>query len=399
MKILYYECFAGISGDMHLGAMIDLGVPEQHLRDSLKKLNIDGYDLAIQKDLKSGISGTKVTVNLTDNNGHHKPRHLKHINQIIDDSTLNDTIKNLSKTMFLHIAEAEAKIHDKTVESIHFHEVGAVDALVDMLGAAICIDYLNPDAIFASEVELGKGFVQCAHGTFPIPAPATLEILKDIPVKRGGVQGEATTPTGAAILKTLVHDFSGSIAFSPLKTAYGIGHSDFEVPNVLRVSLGEKDLEGTGRDTIAMLETNIDDQNGELLSYTMQRCFDAGALDVFYTPVFMKKNRPGVQLTALCKVEDEPIIGEIIFSETKTLGIRRQLITRDILKRAETDLNSVFGPVKVKTSFYGNKCIQAKPGYETCARIAQKHNLPLQDVQRQIMDAYYTQQNSQNKKS
>jgi len=240
MDILYYDCFSGISGDMNLAAMLDIGVPENYLKESLAKLNLNAFELIIEKNNINGIAGTKLTVKLTEEDKKH--RHLKNIKDIINNSELNNNIKDRSIKVFEKLAVAEAKIHQTSVEKIHFHEVGAIDAIVDIVGAAICIDYLKPKKVICSTIELGKGFAKCAHGIIPIPAPATLEILKDIPVNIGNQNFEATTPTGAAILATFVDEFSDNISLTINKTAYGLGHKKSEKPNMLRVLIGENSI-------------------------------------------------------------------------------------------------------------------------------------------------------------
>lgn len=243
MKILYYDCFCGISGDMNLAALVDLGVPGEYLLQELSKINLNSeYEIRIEKSAKLGITGTRVDVILKDNNHNHEHHHrsLKDIEKIINSSNLSDKVKKLSLDMFMKVAEAEAKVHGKDLYEVHFHEVGAVDSIVDMVGAAICLDYLKVDRIIASPVQVGGGFVKCAHGLMPVPAPATAEILKNIPINTGIVQFETTTPTGAAILAANVHEFTPKVDFSIKKIGYGIGHRDLEIPNVLRVYLGEK---------------------------------------------------------------------------------------------------------------------------------------------------------------
>jgi len=246
MKILYYDCFCGISGDMNLAALIDLGVPKEYLLKELLKLNIDSeYEMKFERDEKLGINGTRVDVVLKNqlhkHDGHHHHRNLKDIENIINSSDLNEKVKESSMDMFMKVAEAEAKVHGKDLYEVHFHEVGATDSIVDIVGAAICLNYLAVDEIIASPVQVGGGFVKCAHGVMPVPAPATVEILKDIPINTGIVQFETTTPTGAAILASNVKKFTSKMDFSIKKTAYGVGHRDLDIPNVLRVYLGEKE--------------------------------------------------------------------------------------------------------------------------------------------------------------
>lgn len=285
MKALYYDCFCGISGDMNLAAFLDLGVPKDYLLGELSKLNLDSeYDIKIEKCEKLGITGVKVDVILKndEHNGkyehnhvdsyknHQHHRNLKDIEIIINSSTLNDKVKKLSMDMFIKVAEAEAKVHGKTLYEVHFHEVGAIDSIIDIVGAAICLDYLKVDKIIASPVQVGGGFVKCAHGVMPVPAPATAEILKNIPINTGIVQFETTTPTGAAILAANVQEFTSKMNFITQKVAYGIGHRDLDIPNVLRVYLGEEEnFDDIGEQCI--LKTDIDDMNPEICGYAEEK--------------------------------------------------------------------------------------------------------------------------------
>ncbi|MGD2035966.1 MAG: nickel pincer cofactor biosynthesis protein LarC, partial [Bacteroidales bacterium] len=358
MKILYYDCFAGISGDMNLGALIDLGVPSEYLTDELNKLNLEGYKIKVEKGIKMGISGTKVTVDIRDT-GHehakphqahnHKHRNLSDIRNIINGSTLNETIKEKSLQVFHIIAEAEAKIHSKTLDEIHFHEVGAVDSIVDIVGSAICIDYLSPERILSSTVELGGGFVECAHGTYPVPAPATAEILKNIPVTKGSVDKETTTPTGAAILKAYVDEFTDHTNFTINKAAYGIGHHDLSLPNVLRVYSGE--TSGTGKfekSEALLIECNIDDMNPEYYDYLIDKLFEAGAQDVFLVPIIMKKSRPAVQLKVLCSAKIHGDVEDILLTETTSLGLRQYRVSKLMLGRKLITVDTSYGKIRVK---------------------------------------------------
>jgi pyridinium-3,5-bisthiocarboxylic acid mononucleotide nickel chelatase len=302
MKIICYDCFSGISGDMNLGAMIDLGVDRSYLIDELNKLNLPGWELVVQKDQRHGITGTKVTVKQTRHE--HSHRHISDIEKIINDSSLDTRTKELSLKIFLNIARAEAKVHGISIEHVHFHEVGAVDSIIDVVGAAICFHSLNVDAVHVSTVELGGGFVLCDHGKLPVPSPATAELIKGIPVKKDGVDFEATTPTGAAILATLATDFNPDLSVRIEKTAYGIGQKENkDVPNLLRVFIGETiENTGSGHDAI-LLECNIDDMNPEFFEYISDRLFKAGASDVFISNIIMKKGRPGILLSVICEVE------------------------------------------------------------------------------------------------
>ncbi len=401
MTILYYDCFAGISGDMNLGALLDLGADEKLLRDELAKLPLEGYELVIQKDMRKGISGTRVDV-LTghEKDHHHAGHHHRHhhekdhhaghrsfadIKGMIGNSRLNDDVKQLSIKIFEKVAVAEAKIHNKTVEDIHFHEVGAVDSIVDIVGAAVCIRSLAPDRIMASTVELGSGSVICAHGTYPVPAPATAEILAGIPVRKGTVAFEATTPTGAAILAVCTDQFSDAFSLRIHKTGYGIGHKDGELPNVLRVhwceTAGDENPEVV---TSGIIECNIDDMNPEYYDYVIDALFEAGAKDVFITPIIMKKSRPAVTLSILADPSAEPGIKEILLTETSTLGIRRYSVEKTMLQRKSDVLDTPYGRVRIKSAYYNQRKIKSKPEYEDCIRIAREHKIPLNQVYKEI---------------
>jgi uncharacterized protein (TIGR00299 family) protein len=379
MKILYYNCFAGISGDMHLGAMVDLGVPENYLTTELAKLNLDGWKLKISGDKRQGIAGTRVEVQ-TEEHNHH--RGLSDIELIIDESDLSATVKDCAIKVFQKLAEAEAGVHDVDIEKIHFHEVGAIDAIVDIVGAAICIDYFKPDAVYSSPVELGGGFAECAHGTFPVPAPATVELLKGVPVTSGKVQYEATTPTGAAILATVVDEFLKTLDFTITGTGYGIGYKDEkELPNVLRVCLAETSEGESHEDTGQMIvECNIDDMSPEYYDHVFDRLFEAGAKDVFMTPIIMKKSRPAITLSVLCHSEDEQNIEDIILTETSTIGLRKYPVRKSVLDRKTETVTTEYGDVRVKTAFYKGKKIKSKPEHDDCKKIAQDNNIALSDV-------------------
>jgi len=388
MKILYYECFAGISGDMNLGAMVDIGIKPEYLVTELKKLGIKGYELKIFKDQRKGISGTKVDVEIeagnnksSHDNSKHVHRNLKNIKTIINDSKLNDNIKNISLKIFKKVAEAESVIHNKDINEIIFHEVGAIDSIVDIVGAAICIDYLKPDKIYSSTVELGGGFVNCEHGTLPVPAPASVEILKGAPVRKGTVQYEAATPTGSAILASCVDEFTDKIDFIIEKTGYGIGSKDGDIPNVLRLYLGKSTTkESVEKDSSLIIECNIDDMNPEFYDYIINSLFDAGAKDVYITPIIMKKSRPAAKLSILCNKGSEMLIENILFTETSSIGLRKYSVEKIMLERKIESVNTKYGEVKIKSAFYKDKIIKSKPEYEDCIKIAKKENIPIKEV-------------------
>ncbi len=385
-KILYYDCFAGISGDMNLGALVDLGVDAKFLEQELGKLNIEGFHLMVEPGIRKGISGTKVTV-VIENPENEKHRHLRHIEELINNSSLSDRIKQKSLAIFMQVAEAEAKVHNISKEKVHFHEVGALDSIADIVGAAICQEALNVDEIHSSPVQLGGGFVQCAHGLMPVPAPATAEIIKDMPVKAGLVEYEATTPTGAAILAATVDHFSASMEMKVLKTAYGIGHKDGDIPNVLRVYLAEIDTQDVGdvkTEEALMLECNIDDMNPEWFTHVQALLFDAGAADVFLTPIVMKKSRPASMLGVLCSGDVAQQIREIILTETSTIGLREYGVSKHILRREIKTVETRYGLVDVKCSFYKGRVVNEKPEFEQCRQLALKHKVTLEEVQKEV---------------
>lgn len=434
-RILYYDCFSGISGDMNLGALIDLGVDKEYLIKELSKLNIDDeFQIKINRDSRKGISGTKVDVILIhehhshvhddehshchkheehdhcdeahegchehnhnehekhhhhSHDEHHHHRNLININEIINSSNLNDNVKELSKKIFLQVAKAEAKVHNKSLEEVHFHEVGATDSIVDIVGAAICLDYLKVDKILCSKVQVGSGFVKCAHGVMPVPAPATAEILKDIPmISSEEIPFEATTPTGAAIVVATADNFTQHKNFDVIKVAYGIGGKDIsEIPNILRVFLAEEnENEGNDveREEALILECNIDDMNSETYEYVMNKLFDNGASDVYFTPIIMKKTRPAIKLTVLCESKLENIMKEIIFKETTTLGIRKYNVEKSMLSREIEKLDTIYGEISVKKSYFNGNLVNSKPEYEDCKKIALEKNISIKEVYEEI---------------
>ena len=384
MKILYYDCFAGISGDMNLGAMVDLGVDPDYLIAELEKLNIEGFHLEIQKDIRRGISGTKATV-IIENPDNEKHRHLRHVEELINQSSLSLEVKVLSLKIFDLIAVAEAKVHNISKQSVHFHEVGALDSIADIVGAAICLDFLKVDKVMSAPIQLGGGMVKCAHGLMPVPAPATALIVQDVPIKAGLVQHEATTPTGAAILVATVDEFTDQIDFQIHKTAYGIGQRDIsEVPNVLRVYLSENNdvTDNTTLEEAWMVECNIDDMNPEWYDHLFRKLLEAGASDVFLTPIIMKKLRPANTLSVLCNNKIKPEIKAIIFRNSTTIGLREYAVTKTVLERQVKEIETELGKVAVKYSFFEGKEIRFKPESDELARLAVQHGLSLNEVEK-----------------
>ena len=387
MRILYYDCFAGISGDMNLGALLDLGVDPAYLESELKKLNIKGFHLEIAPDLRRGISGTKATVVVEDPDN-EKHRHLRHVEEIINNSTLSDKVKTTSLKIFSLIAFAEAKVHQIEVERVHFHEVGALDSIADIVGAAICLEYLKVDKVLSAPIQLGGGTVKCAHGIMPVPAPATALIVANIPVKTGLVQHEATTPTGAAILVATVDEFTSEINFPITKTAYGIGQRDVsEVPNVLRVYLSDTETAASGlkEESATIVECNIDDMNPERYEFIMEQLFEAGAADAWLTPIVMKKSRPANQLSVLCSPEKINKIKGIIFNHSTSIGLREYTVKKSVLSRVEKSVQTKFGPITVKQSILEGKIVRSKPEYEQCKSIAKQHNISIEEVEREVI--------------
>ncbi len=384
MKILYYDCFSGISGDMNLGAMLDLGIDKDYLDGELKKLNLKGWELVAEKDQRHGIYGTKVTVRQTRHE--HEHRHLSDIEKIINDSSLDVKTKELSRKIFMKVALAEASVHGIDVGKVHFHEVGAVDSIIDIVGAAICYYALNVEGVHVSPVELGSGFVNCDHGILPVPAPATVEIIRGIPVRKGGVDFEATTPTGAAIIAALGTEFGHDSIIKIEKTAYGIGHKEHPtVPNLLRVFIGEMTPASDSGHKALHLECNIDDMNPEFFNYISDRLFDAGASDVFLANIMMKKGRPGVVLNVICEEERAEILKSIIFTESTSLGIRTFPFRKDTLSRKFEKVRTIYGEVTVKHSFFKDTEVSTKPEYDDCSRIAAEKGIPLKEVFNNIM--------------
>jgi len=369
---------------MNLGAMVDLGVPEEYLIGELEKLELSNVKVSFEKDSRNAIYGTNAMVTVT--HPTQVSRNLKEIREIIDDTSLNQAVKDTAKAIFQVLAEAEAKIHRSSPEKIHFHEVGGEDAIIDIVGAAIAFHYLQVDEVWASTIELGQGFVKSAHGTLPVPAPATVEILKNKPVHFGGADFETTTPTGAAILATLVTRFTDDPGMSILQMGYGIGkHQRTSRPNLLRTFLAES-IENTnlGEEIAEEIECTLDDMNPEWYDWIITRLFEAGAQDVTLTPVFMKKNRPGMKICVLAPVEKSNRIGLILLKETTTIGFRRRRVRKNFLVRKISSLDTRYGKVRIKEAYLGDTLINRKPEYDDCRKIAMDQNLPLKQLYNEI---------------
>jgi len=383
MKIAYFDCFAGASGDMVLGALLDAGLDAQTLRERLRGLKLPGWELDVRRIRKNDLAATAVTVVVHDE-GHE--RTLGDIEALIGNSELDSAEKESALRIFRRLAEAEARVHGCSPAEVHFHEVGAVDAIVDVVGAVCGLKRLGVEAVYASPLPLGRGFARSAHGKLPLPAPAVVELLRGVPVVGASTDGETVTPTGAAILTTLAKSFGPPPTMRLLAAGYGAGRRDADYPNALRVLLGETE-ETAVAETILSIETNIDDMNPQLYEHVFGRLFAASALDVWLAPAHMKKNRPGSILSVLCPLAHEAAMSDVIFRETTTLGLRRQPIERRSLPREVRTVSTRFGPARVKLALADGRVLRAIPEYEDCKRLAEAHAVPLRDVLAEVEQA------------
>ncbi|MHB8883111.1 MAG: nickel pincer cofactor biosynthesis protein LarC [Thermodesulfovibrionales bacterium] len=377
MKIAYFDCFSGISGDMCLGALVDAGVPLEELGRRLKKLPLKGYTLSAKKAKRAGIAATKVDVRIDKNAT--EQRKWKDIEKIIRVSSLPPAIAQQGLTIFRSLFEAEARVHGEPVRSIHLHELGAVDCFIDIFGTLLGLDMLGIEAVYSSPINLGGGRVKTCHGTLPVPAPATAELLSGVPVYADNGTFEMTTPTGAALIKTLARGFGGLPPFVPDIIGTGAGGKDPEsMPNVLRIMIGAAD-QATPADGVTIIETNIDDMNPQLYEYVFEQLFRAGALDVWLTQIMMKKMRPAVKLSVLCSQEDVTRMTGIILRETTSIGVRYYAASRITMKREFGEVRTEHGSVRIKTSRCG-AIRKSSPEYEDCRKIAEKSGIPLRNV-------------------
>jgi uncharacterized protein (TIGR00299 family) protein len=382
--LAYFDCISGISGDMTLGALIDLGVPLEWLKDQLYRLPLKNFDIAVTSTHRNGIHAKQVNVTATDD---HTSRNFVQIRDLINNSPLTETVKSTSLQIFQKLAQAEANIHSCSIDDVHFHEVGGIDAIVDIVGTALGLEYLAVKKIMASPIPLGKGFVKCSHGKLPVPAPATLAILHGVPVYGTEVPHELVTPTGAAIVSSQTREFGVMPDMVIKKVGYGAGQRELKnTPNLLRVILGNEtqsaveDAENLKEDQIEILETSIDDMNPELFGHLMDRLFEDGALDVCWVPIHMKKNRPATMLQVLCKTgRRDRLIGRIL-SETTTLGVRFYPSRRRILWRDKIEIETSYGKISVKRVKDPQGTIRMIPEFEICQKIAREHDLPLRVV-------------------
>jgi uncharacterized protein (TIGR00299 family) protein len=378
MKIAYFDLIAGASGDMMLGALIDAGLSPEDLRNSLSALNLKDFELVIHKQVKNGFSATSVFVNVRDN---VPERHLPQIEKIITSSNLPLSIKNRAIAIFHKLGSVEAEIHGTSIDQVHLHELGGVDTIVDVVGVLSGLEILGIEKVYASPVPLGRGFIRGAHGQIPLPAPATIALLKNVPIYGVEIDKELVTPTGAVLLISLAAAFDNIPNMKLESIGYGAGGRDLPIPNLLRVLIGESTNDNTiSIQTLVMLETNIDDQNPEIFSFVMDRLFSNGALDVFFTSIQMKKNRPGTMIQVLAKPEDVTRLQNILFEETSTLGIRQKIIERYALEREIKEVQTAYGKVQVKIARLVGGISKIAPEADDCRRLAELHKVPVREI-------------------
>ncbi|MGI8641133.1 MAG: nickel pincer cofactor biosynthesis protein LarC [Pyrinomonadaceae bacterium] len=393
MKTLFFDCFAGASGNMILGALAALGVEREKLVEQIKLLDIAGFEIEFTKVDRSGISAIHAEVKFAEEKNH---RHLHTIEKIITDSRLEDSIKERAIKIFTKLAEAEAKVHGIEVEKVHFHEVGAMDAIVDVVGACVGFEMLEIKKFACSRIHVGSGFVNMTHGKFPVPPPAVAELLKDIPIYSTEIEGELITPTGAAIIAAVCDEFGQIPEMRVEKTAYGAGTRQYKnFPNVLRLMLGETESQlritnyelreeikqrTTNDEQLTLIETNIDDLSPQILGFVMERAFELGAFDCWFTAIQMKKNRPATMISILCENEKREFLTELLYNETTTLGVRISEIERDCLPREVVKIETEFGMIDVKIAKFNGKIVNAKPEYEQLKKIALEKEIPLKTI-------------------
>ena len=391
MKILYFDCFAGAAGDMILGALLDAGLPFDELKRALGSLAVEGWDISVDRVVKTGITATKFRVHEHAHSApshpappHHAHHHLKHIFAAIDRSALSAEGKAKATRMFRRLGEAEAAIHGTTMEKVHLHEVGALDSIIDIVGAVFALEWFKADRIVVSPMNVGGGMVKSAHGVFPVPAPATVALLKNAPVYSSGIQSELLTPTGALILTEYASEFGPVPAMTIERVGYGAGDREFkETPNVVRVLVGEAaDVRFQPRsDTVVVLECEIDDMNPQIFGLLMDKLYAAGALEVFYGAVQMKKNRPGTLMTIVARPQQREPMMEIVFRESTTIGVRYQELVRECLDREMVTVTTPLGPVRFKVARRNGRVLNAQPEFDDLAKLSQERGIPVKDVQ------------------
>jgi hypothetical protein len=390
MKTLYFDCFAGASGNMILGALVSLGADESELVEQIKLLGTTDFEIEFKTVDKTGIAAVHADVKVPHEHAH---RHLHHIEKIISDSRLPETVKSRVIKIFTRLAEAEAKVHGVGVEKIHFHEVGAMDAIVDVVGACIGFEMLGIERFVCSKIHVGSGFVKMAHGKYPVPPPAVTELLTNAPIYSTEIEGELITPTGAAIIATVCESYGQIPEMKIERTAYGAGTRDYkDFPNVLRLLLGETENQAeatnntqTSVDNLYLIETNLDDLSPQILGFVMERAFESGALDCWFTPIQMKKNRPATIISILCAKENKDALTALLYTETSTLGVRHSEIARECLPREIVEVETEYGIIAVKIARFGDKIVNAKPEYEQIRQIALQSKKSLREIEREVL--------------
>jgi uncharacterized protein (TIGR00299 family) protein len=379
MKTLYFDCFAGASGDMILGATVAAGVDPNFLREQLSLLRVSGFSIDFETVNRSGLSATHARVETVPEHVH---RSLADIEEIINGSALSGAVKERAVQIFTRLAEAEARVHNEPIDRVHFHEVGALDAIVDVVGAAICFDALQIERFVCSPLHVGSGFVKMAHGQFPIPPPAVTELLKGVPFYATEIKGELLTPTGAAIITTVCSEYGPIPEMKTEATGYGAGTREYQAfPNVLRVLIGETEASSATDERLWMLETNLDDASPQIIGHVMDRVLELGALDCFFTPVQMKKNRPGVLLSVLCGRTEKEAVMKLLFTETTTLGVRSYEVARRALQRSVVRVETQYGPIDVKVAHLDGRVVNEMPEFEHCREAARRSGVAVKIVE------------------
>ena len=395
INLAYLDCSSGISGDMFLAALLDAGVELDRLRGELAKIDLGPYEFTQSRVMRAGLAGNHIDIVVPGKQPH---RHLSHIEKLIGAAAIDESVKQKSIEVFRRLGEAEAKLHNQPVEKIHFHEVGAVDAILDIVGVCLGLAMLGSPELVCSALNVGGGRVEAAHGTLPVPAPATAELLKGLPVYSSGVEFELVTPTGAALVSTLAAGFGPVPAMKVERIGYGAGAKDIHAqPNIARLMLGEKaggeatGSGGTGDQTVHVIEANIDDMNPQLYGYFVEKALAAGALDVTCAPLQMKKNRPGLLVTILAKPEFESALTRLLFAETTTIGVRTTKARRKVLDRQVLTVETAFGAVRMKVAWLEGEIVNAAPEFEDCRRLADEKSVPLKDVMQAAQAAFRSQ--------
>lgn len=391
MKIAYFDCFAGAGGDMIAAAMLDAGLDLEFLRKQLATLGIKNFDIKLTQTKRAGLRAVSFTPAFKEDKHH---RNLKDITEIISNSKIHNKAKETAIAIFNKLAAAEALVHNKDLQEIHFHEVGALDSIVDIVSASIGLVALEIEKVYCSTLSLGGGTIKCAHGILPVPGPATAELLKGVPTVGGPIDKELLTPTAAAILTTIVNQFGPLPEMKIEKIGYGAGSLESEkFPNVLRLIIGQSVCENTANtDSVCLMEANSDDVTGEIVGFVTEKLFESNALDVFTTPIYMKHNRPAVKISVICRIEDVPQIEEILFTEGLTFGIRKQILHRSKLQRDFAKVATEFGEIKIKTGSLNGRIVTAKPEFSDCAAAAKKHNVAVKTVIQTAMAEYKKRQ-------